>query len=159
MALLIKSKPKINLSELKMATAVQQSKAFGESGVLTIVNSARNGKRLMFSSEVYRWLNEPEHLQLAFFDNALVVGTNLSDVGLWYGVRKQSSKCVVYCGHLVHEVSEQLALDFTDRVSITLTEVDYETDEEGYPYVVIYGNAEPEDDTQEPFEENEEGTE
>lgn len=118
------------------AQSEQKSKCCGTAGVISLINSKKNGKRLSLSSALLEYLNNPETVQIGLGDDSIVIGEVLESCDLNYTVRRQDSKGMIYAGGLVEEITSTYGLDFSDRVSITFHEVEY-MEMEAYPIAVI----------------------
>ena len=94
------------------------------SGVLTIVKSKKNGKRIEFPPNFCEQLGIDKKVQLAFDGNALVVipETDKPEYPV-YDLKDNGRKKVLYNAALVEEIVEQLNLDYGTCVSKTLNDV------------------------------------
>ena len=97
----------------------------GEAGVFSIVKSNKNGNRITMSPKCWGKLNKAKQLQFAFNDNQIAIAEELPDNEHYFHVRTYGAKGVIYSKDLVEEITELFALDFSDKVSITLYEVEY----------------------------------
>jgi hypothetical protein len=97
----------------------------GEPGVITIINSKKNGKRIIFASAVMDKLGNPSKLQIVFWQNGIVVGAMLPKADQFFPVKESGNKGIVYSGGLVQEITSKFNLDFSERVSITFPKVAY----------------------------------
>ncbi|MGG3162164.1 MULTISPECIES: hypothetical protein [unclassified Geobacillus] len=97
----------------------------GEAGVLSIINSKSNGKRITLSSQLLEKLGCPRRVQFSFSDDEIAVGEELPENTHSFNVNKYGAKGVIYSAGLVQEITERFDLDFTSRVSITFRDVRY----------------------------------
>jgi len=95
-------------------------------GVLTIVNSVKNGKRMAISSEVYKGLGKPTSAQIGFLTSSIVIGNDLPDDFTTYELKIHGQKAIVYNTDLVKLVTSHFGLDFSERTSITFPKADYQ---------------------------------
>jgi hypothetical protein len=96
-----------------------------EPGVVSIVNSKKNGKRVAIASDVHSRLNQPQCLQVGFIDGNLVLGEYLGDEYTSYTLKKQAAKYIIYSKELVEQITEHCELDFSKRTSITFPKATY----------------------------------
>jgi hypothetical protein len=133
----IENKPKVfDFGQLTLSTSKSISRASGEAGVMTIINSKRNGRRITFPASVIKRLGDPESVQFAFLPDKIVVSHKLPDNENSLCFRKDGNKYILYASELVHEITEMFGLDFNDRVSITFHGIDYINDGD-YPIALI----------------------
>ena len=117
----------LDFKDLRPPKTKGQNRGIPEAGVMSIINSQSNGKRIMLSKALMDKLNYPESLQFAFYDNTLVIGEKLSENQGSFYIREMSKRPVIYSSQLVKTITDVLGLDFSDRVSITLRDVIYES--------------------------------
>ena len=120
-----------DLSSMEVLNAIPKQSAFGEEGVLTVINSAQNGnKRVMVAGKVHKELGYPMSIKVGFLENVFVMGEHL-DNGLdvsyeFKGKGKENSKRIIYNSDLVNKLTEKYALDYNNgKVSATFKEVRY----------------------------------
>ncbi|MFL0167932.1 hypothetical protein [Candidatus Clostridium helianthi] len=114
-----------DLSELSQFTTRVVSRAIGDPGIMTIINSKKNGKRITFANDVIEKLGDFNQLQIAFSKQGIVIGENIPNVGQHFPLKKSGAKWIIYSAGLVTEISEKFGLDFSERVSITFQKVEY----------------------------------
>lgn len=95
------------------------------SGVLSVINTAKNGKRLKFAEGLHEKLGAPDTFQIKFSDHEIAVGEVLPDKNNDFSLRNDGKSKVIYSSSLVDEITEKFDLDFSDRTSITFQEVEY----------------------------------
>ena len=109
------------------------SKSSGEnsrslpSGVMSVINSKRCGKRVTISKELTNELNNPEVLQFAFNENEIAIGEDIPENDHFFTVKVSGAKGVIYSSSLVLEITDLFNLDYSDKVSITFYQVRYVT--------------------------------
>ncbi|MCM3116314.1 hypothetical protein M3610_13495 [Neobacillus sp. MER 74] len=96
-------------------------------GVITIINSERNGKRIILSKELMEELLEPELVQIAFSSNEIAIGEEIPNNDHHFNVRKNGAKGVIYSAGLIQEITGLFNLDFSNKVSVTFYQVRYFT--------------------------------
>ncbi|MFD2679258.1 hypothetical protein [Bacillus seohaeanensis] len=96
-----------------------------EAGVLSVVNSKDNGKRVAIARDVHQKLSEPSSLQIGFMNNCMLLGKQLGDTYTSYPLRKQGAKQMIYSKALVEQITNHFQLDFSNRTSITFHSVTY----------------------------------
>ena len=116
-----------NLSRFFSSASNGTNSRVAGSGIITIVNSKKNGKRITFSKELMEELEEPKAVQISFHDHEIAVGEDLPNNDHYFHPKKYGVKGVVYSADLVQEITNRFGLDFSDRVSITLVDVQYVT--------------------------------
>ena len=104
-------------------------------GVLTIVNSEKHGKRVVFSESFIETMELEDTVNIGFDGDKLLVAKNVTEEGR-YRLYKHGKKSVVYSAELVRKITEIMGLDFRDRVSRTLSDVDV-TEYEGNQVAVF----------------------
>lgn len=116
---------------------------FGKSGALTIVNSEKNGKRLILSKELEEYLQLTDSIQIAIGSNEpFILVANSDDIELprYKATRlskeNKKSRLVIYNSSLVLEIASKLHLDFSDTVSVTFYETEY-IEEDGNVFAKI----------------------
>lgn len=120
--------------------ATQKKPLSTEKGLISIINSKRNGKRLQCSSELTNKLDLEDSVFIVSDGQSIVMSKyplieNSSSYNLKDG---DSGKKILYCAPLVVEISDILGLNFDDCVSRTLSDVEYgEDNEKGISYAVI----------------------
>lgn len=96
-------------------------------GVITIVNSQKNGKRVEILEPLYQVLNFGDCIKLGFYENTILVAPEKANLQLpVYHLKKVGKKKVLYSSGLVAEIAGTLGLDFSEKVSITLNNVEVE---------------------------------
>lgn len=90
-------------------------------GVLTLVSSKKNGKRLMLSTELVETLQlgDEKAVMLGFVDKALVMGARLPGKSYAFPLKKMGRKYVLYSVSVVREISRIQNINFDTKVSHT----------------------------------------
>ena len=115
---------KIFQSPKALPSAIKRN---GKAGVITIVNSKKNGKRIEFLPNFCEQLGIDKKVQIAFEENALVVipVTDKPEYPV-YDLKTTGCKRVLYNAALVEEIIEKLQLDYSECVSKTLSHISLE---------------------------------
>lgn len=93
-------------------------------GVLVIVCSKKNGKRLEILEPLVNELKLETEVQFGIIDKGLVIGEKLPGITQKCSLKNSKNKKIVYSSALVEEIIEKLGLDFSNKVSQTLTGVE-----------------------------------
>lgn len=95
-------------------------------GVISIVNS-KDGKRISLSNELMQKLNNPNTLQISFFDDGIAIAESLPNNDIEFIIKDYRNQFLVYSAPLVNEITETFSLDFEGITSKTFYEVRYLT--------------------------------
>ena len=113
-----------SLEDFKSSTSKTIPKITTEAGAMSVINS-KNGKRVPFSKDVMNELNNPESVSISFSDESLAVAERLPNNNNQLKVKNIGNKGVIYSAGLVSEITDKYGLDFSNRTSITFSEVNY----------------------------------
>lgn len=91
----------------------------GKKGSLTMICSAKNGKRLLVSAELVETLKLADTVKIGFIDNTLVLGKHLPGENNTFRLKKLGKKLVVYSSELVRTIAEKQSINFENKVSHT----------------------------------------
>ena len=119
-------------------------------GILTIVNSEKNGNRILFSKQLEEDLcltNGEIQILASKEKRALLIGAKLPNAQKTYTLRRlkcgdESSRYVIYNKSLMLAIAESLQLDFSECVAHTLYNVQYLEIEDSIVAIVKEGSAE-----------------
>lgn len=118
-----------DLSQFRPSSSKRVNRCSQTSGVVSIINSKKNGKRFSMSSDLWKALGNPSFVQFTFGNSSFAVAAGIENDEKSFPVKKSGNKGLVYSGDLVKEITAELNLNFSQRTSITLFEVEYyETD-------------------------------
>lgn len=109
-----------------LCVETKQRKVRKKGGVLTIICSEKNGKRILLSEQMKETLGIKDTVQLGFLDNSLVIGKFLSENATTLNVKTLGKKSVIYSTEAVRYIVSTLGLRFTDKVSYTFYDVQLE---------------------------------
>lgn len=128
----VSSEEDFDLDDAEQVETIPISKSIGEPGVITIINSKNNGKRVCIASEPMDILGNPEKIQVVLKPQGIVVGRRLPNTTKYFKVSKSGAKGVIYSYGLVEEITSKCNLEFSNgRVSLTFDKVIYKDTEDG----------------------------
>lgn len=113
-----------DLGNFKASTSKTISKISTEAGVMSVINS-KSCKRIVLSSEVIYKINNPNTISISFSDDSLAIAERLPNNDNLLKLKSSGKKGVIYSSRLVLEITDNYGLDFSNRVSITFSEVNY----------------------------------
>lgn len=119
-------------------------------GILTIVNSDKNGNRILFSKQLEEDLcltNGEVQILASKEKRALLIGAKLPNAQKAYTLRRlkrgdENSRFVIYNKSLMLAIAECLQIDFSECVAHTLYNVQYLEIEDSILAIVTEGSAE-----------------
>lgn len=153
----------MRFNQFKPINAVQKStkNCSDKNGWITIVHSAKNGKRILLSQEIVKKLELIDKVFIAKGNNMIAISKNdILGTGNEFRLKEASGRKVIYCTSLVEEIAEVFNLDFSDCVCHTLCKGSFETDDESEDKELIAVITKEEvtvDDVVEEMEVNEDG--
>lgn len=124
----------------------ENKKRGGRKGALTMICSAKNGRRLMLSAELVETLDlsDKSTVQMGFVGDKLVIAKKLPGENNYFALKKSGKKFAIYSSEAVNEISRVQQLSFDGRVSFTWYEP--EVDElDGVPVVLFAPEGRNED--------------
>lgn len=113
-----------NIEEFEASTCVVKSRARGKGG-LSIICSP-NGKRLTLNAMILENMNTPESIQIAYSAEFLAISTHLGEANTDYLLKASGNHAVIYNAALINEIAERYELDFSNRTSITFSNIQLE---------------------------------
>ena len=138
------------LNSFRPMSSEQTTKKNGtRDGIMSVIFSERNGKRLLFSKDLVDTLCVEDEIYISNNGTSIMLCADpMSGNGNPFILKDYAGgRKVLYCSDLVKEVSEILNLDFTDCVCNTITKVKYVDDDvSGYSFALIGKDAEEEGD-------------
>lgn len=120
-------------TKIKLITVTNQGRKKGgeKKGSLSLVNTKKNGKRLMFSEELLNCLEINNEVQIGFLeDNILVVGAEINSSEPKFKLHKMGNKKVIYFKEIVEMIAEKQGISFQNRTTHTWYEPTIETYED-----------------------------
>ena len=126
---ILKRNNTLQLNNVTVSKAKVNSNPFsssrGEPGLMTVVNSKKNGKRVTLNHDVWVVLDRPTHVDVMYAGDYVIfcVGEtfhfeNITEADL-NGTSTKKSKPIIYSSGLVDEIVEKYSLDYSNRVSMT----------------------------------------
>ncbi len=113
-----------NLEKFIASTSKTISKTSTEAGVMSVINS-KNSRRITLDKDVMSELSNPEMISISFSDDSMAIAEKLPNNDNLLKVRKSGGKGVIYSAGLVSEITNKYMLDFSNRTSITFSDVEY----------------------------------
>ena len=114
-----------SLENFKASKSQQKSIIRTNQGAITIVNTKNNGKRVVISKDIKDELGNPSRVLISFSDKEIAIGERLPDNENYLNVKYSKTKGTIYSVGTVNELTEIYQLDFSNRTSITFSEVKY----------------------------------
>lgn len=113
-----------NLENFIASTSKTISKTSTEAGVMSVINS-KNSRRITLDKDLMSELSNPEMISISFSDDSIAIAEKLPNNDNLLKVRKSGGKGVIYSVGLVSEITNKYMLDFSNRTSITFSDVEY----------------------------------
>lgn len=110
-------------------------------GIMSIVN-AKTGKRIVFARTLLNTLNNPEKVFISFSNNKLAIAERLPENNNSFTLRYNNRKATIYSTDLTMEMINIFSLDFSDKTTITFTEVEYIEYEDTTVAIITINNEE-----------------
>lgn len=133
------TKEEANVTEIIMnavpCSAKNIIRATSNKGGFSVVK-AQTGNRATIAKQGYEHLGKPCTLQFAFSDTSIIIGANLPNNDNDFNVKDSNGKAIVYSTPLVTEIAEEFELDFSNRTSMTFSDIQYTTSE-GSPVIIV----------------------
>ncbi|EJL46611.1 hypothetical protein T458_06045 [Brevibacillus panacihumi W25] len=114
----------VDLSDITPSVCHQQGRSVGKAGVMSIVHS-KNGMRVALSQELMERLHHPKTVQIGYGEDRIAVSAYLGDQFTSYSMRESGTKSIIYRSELVKQITDRYDLDFSNRTSITFSDVTY----------------------------------
>lgn len=114
------------LSNAKSVVSKNIVRSIGRAGAISIIN-AKTGNRVTIAKECYSAIGNPAKLQFALTDNNLIVGEKVLEDNNDFNVKVSNGKAIIYSSALVKEITENFNLDFSNKTSLTFSDVQYST--------------------------------
>ncbi|NFG59316.1 hypothetical protein FC778_11520 [Clostridium botulinum] len=93
-------------------------------GVVGIVNS-KSVKKISISREAVSRMNNPKYISISLSRDSFAIGEELPNNNNLLNIKTDKTKAVIYSSELVSEITDKYALDFSNRTSITFSDVEY----------------------------------
>lgn len=149
-------------NNFKPVDSVQKaSKKYSDgTGIITVVNSSKNGKRIVLGKDVVEKLSLTDSVYISKMDESIAISkNNIANASAQFRLRESGRRKIIYCGSLVDEITEHMHLDFTDKVCHTLCngsfEVNDESEDKELVVVITVDNELTDEETEEDIEDEE----
>lgn len=122
----------MNLLNFKPLEARQKnSNGQQQNGILSVINSKKNGKRLVLSKRMVDELKATTQLYVITDGKCVIFSSSsLMDNSFCYRLRDgDSGRKILYCAPVVDELSKILNLSFEDCVSKTIADAEFAEDD------------------------------
>lgn len=118
----------VNPSLIIPAKSRATEKPFGKSGVITVVDGGKCGRRVVISNELCQKLGLEDLVQFTFIPGKMLVGKSTPGQTYSFQLKKQGAKHIVYSANLVREITDNMGLEFKESKKTTKTfySVDYD---------------------------------
>lgn len=107
-----------------------KSKDAAEPSELTLIKTAKFGKRMVFSQGILEYIGSPTEIQVSVNKNGIAISKGLPEGGTSFVLRESGKKPCVYSSKLVDTIAALFNLNFDDKTSISFYEVTYLNDGE-----------------------------
>lgn len=124
-----------DLENFRPALSKTKTRSNLKSGVISIINS-NCGKRVIISASVMDKLNNTTKVSISFSDERIAIGEMLPNNTNQLNVKITGKNGVIYSAGIVNEITNLYGLDFSNRTSITFSEVEY-IENEGCTVAII----------------------
>lgn len=115
---------KYDLGNFQPALSKVTNRSELKAGVISIVNS-NCGKRITLSKKLMDELSNPSKVAISFSDEVIAIGEKLINNNNQLIIKVSGTKGIIYSAGIVSEITERYDLDFSNRTSITFSEVEY----------------------------------
>lgn len=110
--------------DVEWISAKQRIKARVSDSLLSIVNTAKHGRRVSISNEMLKELGVEQFVKIATRANQIIITTASSAEGS-FQLKPGKKRRVVYSKELVEQLTEILGLSFAEQTSISFSQVKY----------------------------------
>lgn len=115
----------IDLSEFMPVKSTSKAKASTEAGVITIINSKKNGKRIILAKELVQKIKANGAINIVLANDAIVIASADAAIGNEFPFKVSGNKVIIYATDLINEITDHYDLDFSNCVSKTFHRVKY----------------------------------
>lgn len=118
------------LDKFEICKSIGKSRDIGKGAAAVSLVNSKNGMRVTFGAELYRRINSPDKIQIAFSADEIAVFKSLPENENYFKPRitGKGKKICIYSADLVREITDRYGLDFSDRVSYSFYDVRYVTE-------------------------------
>lgn len=93
-------------------------------GAISVINS-NSGKRVTLSKDLMAKLTNPIKVVMSFTEDKIAIGERLPNNDNYLSIIVRGAKGNIYSAGLVSEITKKYGLDFSNKTSITFSEVEY----------------------------------
>jgi len=119
-----------DINKLRPVASKSSSRENTEVGIISIINSVKNGKRISLSKGLMQKLNCPKTIQFSFYDESIAIAENLPNNKGSFTIKEWKKQFLIYSAPLVNEITRTFDLDFEGITSKTFHEARYMNIEE-----------------------------
>jgi hypothetical protein len=112
--------PLNNITKMK-----KNYKISDKSCALTIINTAKHGKRILIRPDVIEQIGSPDHIHVGLTSSGIILG--IIEGALTFKLKDTSHKKVIYSVDLVNKLTEEYNLNFSGTTSLSYQNVTYNT--------------------------------
>ncbi|HAT4290000.1 TPA: hypothetical protein I9061_002535 [Clostridium perfringens] len=113
-----------DFNSFQPSEAKQSQNCLRKEGVISIVSN-KSCKRVSISKKLLEELRNPKEVVISYSNDKIVIGTTLPNNSNYFNVKYVRNKGMIYSSELVKEIEAIYGLDFSNRTSITFSEVEY----------------------------------
>ena len=126
-----------DLNQFKASESKTVNRNNNGEGIMSVVN-AKTGKRITLSRQLMDKLNNPEKIVISFNDNKIAI--QLPNNVNCLSIKHYKSKGILYSAGIVNEITCKYNLDFSNKTSITFSDVEYITYEKDIVAIITVDN-------------------
>lgn len=113
-----------NLDGFEAVKSKTTPRSVTKSGALSIVNS-KSVKKVIISREVMGRMNNLKEVVISLSDDSVAIGKELPNNNNLLNINNYKGRMIIYSSSLVSEITDKYGLDFSNRTSITFSDVEY----------------------------------
>jgi hypothetical protein len=107
-----------------------------EPGVVTIISAKTSGSKVILSGRLISELEYPKWISISYLSEMLIIKACDEATDNGFKLKKYGSKYALYSVALVKEMTERLKLNYNEKVSVTLSKVNYCMEDDKYLAVI-----------------------
>ena len=128
-----------DLNQFKASESKTVNRNNNGEGIMSVVN-AKTGKRITLSRQLMDKLNNPEIIVISFNHNKIAIAKQLPNNENYLSIKHYKSKGILYSAGIVNEITCKYNLDFSNKTSITFSDVEYITYEKDIVAIITVDN-------------------
>ena len=118
------------------ATTQNDERDSSYDGVISIINTEKNGKRIELSKSLMEVLENPKKVQFVLSDNTLAISERITGNDISFNVKPSGKKGIVYSAKLICEITQNFELDYSEKRCRTFSDVEY-VEDDGFQVALI----------------------